>query len=299
MKRLSRPLLFTSIAVAAIVTFVAAGSWAATPIDVTDMSGWLRAADPVDALAELARVAGLLLAVYVALVSAAALVAEVASILRMPRLAQRHASDGPPVRRPCTPQASARGRRRRHGDRFVATRGAGRRCGGSTRRRRRRVAGCLASLGHTSRAARRRVHRIRPAVNRRHRRADGGRQLHRPARRHPVGHRRTALRTRRLGVAQQGAGSEPCHSRPERHPRRMDPRPSGPGRRRDRAMDRRRTGRGAGTPDPPSVESSWAVVTVQRGRHAVGHRRPTTTAVPRPSSSGRPWPPTQTSTTPT
>ena len=88
MKRLSRPLLFTSIAVAAIVTFVAAGSWAATPIDVTDISGWLRVADPVDALAELARVAGLLLAVYVALVSAAALVAELAAILRLPRLAR-------------------------------------------------------------------------------------------------------------------------------------------------------------------------------------------------------------------
>ena len=88
MKRLSRPLLFTSIAVSAMITFVAAGSWAATPIDVTDISGWLRVADPVDALAELARVAGLLLAGYVALVSAAALVAEVAAILRLPRMAR-------------------------------------------------------------------------------------------------------------------------------------------------------------------------------------------------------------------
>jgi nucleoid-associated protein YgaU len=86
MKRLARPLLLLSISVAAIVAFVVAGAWAPSPLDMSDISGWLRATDPVDAIAELARLAGLLLAMYVAVVSAAALVAEVAAILQMPRL---------------------------------------------------------------------------------------------------------------------------------------------------------------------------------------------------------------------
>ena len=212
MKRLSRPLLFTSIAVAAIVTFVAAGSWAATPIDVTDISGWLRVADPVDALAELARVAGLLLAVYVALISAAALVAELAAILRLPRLARVmrrlvHLFAVPALRKRLLEVAA--------------------------------VATVTASSLHAVPAGA--ATAPRPAVvvvspNAMPRSdipavqlggefmgfdlpstvatlgADRDRQLHRPARRHALGHRRTSLRPRRLGAAQQRAGGEPCHS---------------------------------------------------------------------------------------
>ena len=90
MKRLSRPLLFTLIAVVAHRNLRRPCWEVTTPIDVKNISGWLRAADPVDGVAaELGgAVAGLLLAVYVALVSAVALVAEMVAILGMPRLAR-------------------------------------------------------------------------------------------------------------------------------------------------------------------------------------------------------------------
>lgn len=86
MRRLARPLLFTSVAVIALAVFISARSWTAQPVNVSDLSGWLNAADSVDVLAELARLLGIVLAGYVASVSGVALMAETAALLRMPRL---------------------------------------------------------------------------------------------------------------------------------------------------------------------------------------------------------------------
>ncbi len=86
MRRLIRPAAFTGISIAAIVGFVVAGRLSAERLNVNDWSGWLDRADPVDALAEIARWLGLGLAAYVAIVSFVALLAEIAAAVRMPRI---------------------------------------------------------------------------------------------------------------------------------------------------------------------------------------------------------------------
>ena len=59
MRRLIRPAAFTGSSAAAIVGFVVAGRLSAERLNVNDLSGWLDRADPVDALAEIARWLGL------------------------------------------------------------------------------------------------------------------------------------------------------------------------------------------------------------------------------------------------
>ena len=86
MRRLVRPAAFTLASVAAVAVFVLTARLSAEPLTWKDLGGWLDRVEPVDAFAELARWLGLGLAVYVALVSAAALLAEVAGLVRMPRL---------------------------------------------------------------------------------------------------------------------------------------------------------------------------------------------------------------------
>lgn len=86
MRRLIRPALFTVISISAVAAFVLLGGASPEPVTVDDIAGWLDRVEPVDALAEIARGVGLVLAVYVAAVSVTALVAELAAALRFPRL---------------------------------------------------------------------------------------------------------------------------------------------------------------------------------------------------------------------
>jgi nucleoid-associated protein YgaU len=86
MRRLIRPALFTVASVAAVVGFLAVGRMSPAPLAWSDIGGWLDRAEPVDAFSEMARWVGLVLAAYVAVVSFAALMAESASLVHMPRL---------------------------------------------------------------------------------------------------------------------------------------------------------------------------------------------------------------------
>ena len=86
MRRLIRPALFTVASVAAVVGFLAAGRMSPAPLAWSDIGGWLDRAEPVDAFSEMARWVGLVLAAYVAVVSFAALMAESASLVHMPRV---------------------------------------------------------------------------------------------------------------------------------------------------------------------------------------------------------------------
>jgi len=86
MHRLIRPMIFMTIAIAAAVAFALAGRLSPATLDWRDIGGWADRTEPADALAELARGTGLVLAIYVGLVSAAALLAEIASVIRLPRL---------------------------------------------------------------------------------------------------------------------------------------------------------------------------------------------------------------------
>ncbi len=86
MRRLIRPALFTMASVAAVVGFIAAGNLSADPFAWSDIGGWLDRVEPVDAFAEMARWTGLVLAAYVAVVSFAALLAELAAMVNMPKL---------------------------------------------------------------------------------------------------------------------------------------------------------------------------------------------------------------------
>lgn len=86
MRRLIRPALFTVVSVAAVVGFLAVGRISPAPLAWSDIGGWLDRAEPVDAFSEMARWVGLVLAAYVAIVSFAALMAESASLVHMPRV---------------------------------------------------------------------------------------------------------------------------------------------------------------------------------------------------------------------
>ena len=86
MRRLIRPALFTVASVAAVVGFLAVGRMSPAPLAWSDIGGWLDRAEPVDAFSEMARWVGLVLAAYVAVVSFAALMAESASLVHMPRV---------------------------------------------------------------------------------------------------------------------------------------------------------------------------------------------------------------------
>lgn len=88
MKRLARPAVYTVASAIALWVFVWARQWSVDPLDWRDPSGWLQRVDPVDALVEVARSLGIVLAVYVVLVSITALLAEASGALRMPRLAR-------------------------------------------------------------------------------------------------------------------------------------------------------------------------------------------------------------------
>lgn len=89
MRRTIRPLTFTLAAVAALVGFVLLGRVTPAPIAWRDLSAWTNRTEPVDAFGEFARHLGIVLAAYVALVSAAALATELAAAARMPRLHRR------------------------------------------------------------------------------------------------------------------------------------------------------------------------------------------------------------------
>lgn len=69
-----------------MAAFVVAGAATPDPVDLADISGWLERVDPVDALVEVARVAGVALAAYVLLVSLLALVAEFAGLAKLVRV---------------------------------------------------------------------------------------------------------------------------------------------------------------------------------------------------------------------
>ncbi len=86
MKRLIRPLVFTTVSVGALVVFLMAERWSVDPLDWRDPGAWLERVDPVDALVEVARWLGMVLAAYVAVVSITALLAELSFVVRMPRL---------------------------------------------------------------------------------------------------------------------------------------------------------------------------------------------------------------------
>lgn len=88
MKRLVRPAAYTAASAAALWSFVWARQWSIDPLDWSDPAAWLRRVDAVDALVEVARSLGIVLATYVALVSFTALLAEASAAFRMPRLAQ-------------------------------------------------------------------------------------------------------------------------------------------------------------------------------------------------------------------
>lgn len=89
MKRLVRPATYLAASAAALWTFTWAGQWSIDPFDANDPTGWLRRVDAVDALVEIARWLGIMLAAYVAVVSLIALFAEACTVFRMPRLASR------------------------------------------------------------------------------------------------------------------------------------------------------------------------------------------------------------------
>jgi MYXO-CTERM domain-containing protein len=80
-----RPLGFVLVSGASLAAFIAAGAATPDPVDLADVSGWLDRVDPVDALVELARVAGIVLAAYVLVVSVLALVAELAGLAKLAR----------------------------------------------------------------------------------------------------------------------------------------------------------------------------------------------------------------------
>lgn len=86
MRRLVRPVLFTVVATAAVVGFVAAGRASPDPIVWGELGTWVERVEPVDAFAEMARWLGLALATYVAVVSFTALLGEFAGLVRLPRL---------------------------------------------------------------------------------------------------------------------------------------------------------------------------------------------------------------------
>jgi phage tail protein X len=86
MRRLVRPAAFVGVSAAALIGFVLAGRLSADPVSTSDLRGWLDRADPVDALTEIARLIGIVLAAYVAIVSFVAVLAEAASAVRLPRV---------------------------------------------------------------------------------------------------------------------------------------------------------------------------------------------------------------------
>lgn len=89
MQRLIRPTVFTAVSVGALAVFLIAERWSVDPLDWRAPGGWLARVDPVDALVELARWVGIVLAAYVAIVSVTALLAELSFVVRMPRLGRR------------------------------------------------------------------------------------------------------------------------------------------------------------------------------------------------------------------
>ena len=86
MRRLVRPAAFVGVSAVALIGFVLAGRLSADPVSTSDLPGWLDRADPVDALTEIARLIGIVLAAYVAIVSLVALLAEAASTVHLPRV---------------------------------------------------------------------------------------------------------------------------------------------------------------------------------------------------------------------
>ncbi|MGE0306230.1 MAG: LysM peptidoglycan-binding domain-containing protein [Acidimicrobiia bacterium] len=81
-----RPVGFVLVSGASLAAFVVAGAATPDPVGLADVSGWLERVDPVDALVEVARIAGIVLAAYVLLVSVLALVAEVAGLAKLARV---------------------------------------------------------------------------------------------------------------------------------------------------------------------------------------------------------------------
>ncbi len=86
MKRLIRPAVFTVVSMGALVVFLLAERWSVDALDWRDLNAWLERVEPIDALVEVARWLGIILAAYVAVVSVAALLAELSFVVRMPRL---------------------------------------------------------------------------------------------------------------------------------------------------------------------------------------------------------------------
>ncbi len=86
MRTVLRPLGFVLVSGASLAAFIGAGAATPDPVDLADVSGWLDRVDPVDALVEVARMAGIVLAAYVLVVSVLALVAELAAVARLVRI---------------------------------------------------------------------------------------------------------------------------------------------------------------------------------------------------------------------
>ncbi|MEQ9163766.1 MAG: LysM peptidoglycan-binding domain-containing protein, partial [Ilumatobacter fluminis] len=86
MKRLIRPAVFTVVSLGALVVFLLAERWSVDALDWRDLNAWLERVEPIDALVEVARWLGIVLAAYVAAVSVGALLAELSFVVRMPRL---------------------------------------------------------------------------------------------------------------------------------------------------------------------------------------------------------------------
>ncbi len=83
MRRLARPATFLLSSLLAVVAFRYARHAIDHPIGWGDLGGWLDRTDPTDALAEIACLLGLILAGYVAVVAALALLGELAGLVRL------------------------------------------------------------------------------------------------------------------------------------------------------------------------------------------------------------------------
>ncbi len=112
MRRFVRAVALLVLSFGALVALVAVGRGSATAVTWGDLSGWLEGTDPLDAVVEAARLCGLLVAGYVALVAALVVLADLLSAARLVRPAAmvRRAAAGvavPALRRRVVQAAAA------------------------------------------------------------------------------------------------------------------------------------------------------------------------------------------------
>jgi nucleoid-associated protein YgaU len=80
---ITRSAVWLAVSTAFLAGFVVLGRWSLSPVQWSDLGGWLNSTEPVDVFVEVARWVGVLLAGYVVFVSAVMLVAELASAVRL------------------------------------------------------------------------------------------------------------------------------------------------------------------------------------------------------------------------